>query len=108
MAKTLRIELLITVNSDEQAALIFEAAANGIAELAIKERVLYGTQASPVASVQPQVDPAVKQKEATTKLVSHAKGAPKVTVKESTEEPKERVRGIMGRSRMTRSGGGGK
>lgn len=107
MVRTLCIELTITVNDDEQAAKIFEAVSNGMAEAAIKEKVLYGTQSSVTVPMQQTTVPVDKPREPETKLVSHTKGIPTVTAKEVTATPKERNRGVLGRGRMNRSGGGG-
>ena len=103
MAFTMFIELQVTVQNDEQAEKIMEAVQSGLAEIAIKDRVLFDGKS-------PEAAPATfaskrNQTEASKKLTPVAAHTPKrdVAVQE-TSAPKERSRGVLGRSKLHRVG----
>ena len=104
MARTLIVEVAITVNDDEQAAKIYAAVANGLAETAIKDRVLYGmnTVAAAPATFAPS---AAKAAEAAVQLKAVETRKPITAPEALVEKPKERTRGILGRRRVERQGG---
>ena len=117
MAITLTVEISITVNDDTQAEKIMDAVSNGLAETAIKDRVLYGgmspvpmqsvdaMQTQPINTSPTFTSPA-KAAEASKKLRPVEVRVPKGKVSVPEPEPKpERGRGILGRRQLSRTGG---
>lgn len=105
MAIPVRIELVVTVNTDEQAELILQSVRSGLAETAIKDRVLYGGSVS-FAGAETAFAPPEKKKEPEVKLsrVETKKG--KLTGETAgPEERRERSHGVIGRKRFNRTGG---
>lgn len=105
MSFEITVEVTVTVRDNEEAEKIFDAAASGLAEVAIKDRVLYGGIAPAVVAVQPSSTSSAKAQEASKKLkpieVKSPKGGSAV---EAPPKP-ERSRGVMGRRQMHRTGG---
>lgn len=95
MAITIVVEVPVTVNSPEQAQAILDAVQSGLAETAIKDRVLYGGGA-PIRSAEKEAESEVVLTKVETKT-------PTKTVK-ATKVEQERPRGIMGRKRPERVG----
>lgn len=110
MSRTIIVEVQVTVNDDEQAAKIYRAASDGTAEIAIRERVLCGEQVivvpdvvdAPKAIVERPADESTEFKPLHTKpiVVKTIDEAPEVQ-----EQPK-RAKGIFGRNKLGRTGGG--
>ena len=104
MSFRITVEVTVEVRDNEQAEAIIEAASNGLAELAIKDRVLYGGFSH--ETQKPQISEA-KREEASKRLVpvetkvTGIKSAPKVQ-----EAPPERAKGVLGRRKLNRTGGG--
>lgn len=108
MAYVMVIEVQVTVNDDTQAEKIMDAVQSGLAETAIKDRVLYGgtTVTVPAATAQPTFASEKKKSEASKALKPVAVHAPKSEVAtQAAKAPKERARGVMGRNKLSRVGG---
>lgn len=103
MSFEITVEVTMTVRDNAEAEKIFDAAASGLAEVAIKDRVLYGGVA-PV-SVQPSSTSSVKSQEALKKLTPIETKSPKSVAVEPVAPKPERSRGVMGRRQMHRTGG---
>ena len=108
MAFQLNLEIPITVNDAEQATAILEAVASGLAEIAIKDRVLYGNSGvqqvvTESKSFSEQDDYKRKQSMQEVKPVEFE--APKLRIIEDAEEKPEkpRSRGVLGHRRMGRT-----
>ena len=104
MAYTIVVEVPITVLDDAQAEKIIEAVQSGLAEIAIKDRVLYG--GTFMAPAPQQTFASEKKKsEASQALKPVAVRTPKreVTTQIDTT-PKERPRGVIGHKKMSRTG----
>ena len=106
MSFPITIEVTVIVRDDKEAEAIIEAAASGLAELAIKDRVLYGGVApSRGAVAQPAFTSSAKADEASLKLKPVEVKTTKGQIAVPVEEKPERPRGIMGRRQMNRTGG---
>lgn len=103
MAFEIIVEVPITVRDEEQATLIFAAVESGLAENAIKDRVLYGGVA-PTAQ-QTFAKSAEKAAEASIELQPIARRSSK-GVEVIAEVPKEsRPRRLLGGRKFSRTGG---
>ena len=112
MAFPITIEITIMVNSEEQAAAIMEASVNGLAETAIKDRVLYGglnfrepvvkQVAEPVVADNVKDVKTVKAEEEQIELNKIDTGTPTIKVV-TPVKTKERPRSIIGRGRLGRN-----
>ena len=106
MAILVTVELSISVRDEAQADLILEAVDSGLAETAIKDRVLYGgaspreyvgtVQASPAVSKAKAEESSMKIRPVESKVKSP------VPVVEPVRE--ERARGVLGRRQINRTG----
>lgn len=105
MAITLVVEVRVTVQNEQQAELIMDSVQSGLAENAIKDRVLYGGQQQTVQA-QTAFASERKQIEASKSIQPVAVHTPKREIAaQGSKAPKERVRGVLGRSKLNRVGG---
>lgn len=107
MAVDIVAEIHITVQDYEQAEKIYEALENGLAETAIKDRVLYGAigPQQVVGPQQPTFASSAKSKEASIELKPvETKNAQTVKPIKVEEKTQERPRGILGQKRLGRTG----
>lgn len=103
MAFVITVELQMTVQDEAQAEKIFEAVYSGLAETAIKDRVLFGGSAYHSAE-QSTVTSAAKAADVSKQLKPVEVHTPKKQVTLPAEEkPKERQRGILGRRQINRT-----
>lgn len=106
MSFPITVEVTLTVRDDAEAEAIFEAAANGLAELAIKDRVLYGGVVNRNTAVaQPAFTSSAKADEVSQTLKPVEVKPTKAKIAVPAEVKPERSRGIMGRRQMNRTGG---
>lgn len=104
MAIKLILEVPVTVNTDEQAELIIDSVNSGLAETAIKDRVLFGATGYGAAAVQPTFASKAKTEEAAKTLKPVEVHTPKKSVEPPVAQPKERAQGVLGRRRLGRTG----
>lgn len=103
MAITLTAEVTITVNTEEEAIQIMDACNSGLAELAIKDRVLYGGKSYVGVAPSPVTDKISKEETKLKKVETKVHGT--ANPQEKVETTIERSHGILGRKRPERSGG---
>ena len=113
MSFEITVEITLTVKDDTQAEKIFDAVSSGLAETAIKDRVLYGgAQDSNFIATQQTVSRPSKPASTSSKSEEASKllrpvevKVPKgqITVTASARKP-ERSRGILGRKQINRTG----
>lgn len=98
----LTFEMSVTVRTDEQAKMILEAVDSGLAEVALKDRILYGgvgVPRVPASPTVPQTQPELKP--VPTRVMQRTTPSESTSV---TDKPRERTTGIMGRKRIVRKG----
>lgn len=116
--RTIIIEVPVTVQNDEQVSKILESVRSGLAESAIKDRVLFSSESSPTSldAMTPkntierehevQKPPVLEKEEQPLKSMT----TEEITIKPISEpEPEKKsnmFRGIIGGRRLGRSGGG--
>lgn len=103
MSFSITVEVTMEVRDEKQAEAIFEAASNGLAEIAIKDRVLYGGFSK--EGTTPQAS-AAKREEASKELVPVATKVSGTRATLVPEPKQERVKGVLGRRQLNRKGGG--
>ena len=102
MAYQIRVELEVTVQNDEQAAAIMKAVDTGLAEIAVRDRVLYGLLSDGDAKVQQRPASKAKATEALKEIRPIIEGGQAVV--EVPVSKKERPRGVLGNRRIGRTG----
>lgn len=106
MAFTITFELSVTVNDDEQAQKILDAVSSGLAETAIKDRVLFDGTGYIPGSARPTFASSAKAAEASKELKPVETHAGKKQVPTTPEPAPERTRGVLGNRRLGRTGRG--
>lgn len=107
MAINLLLEVSVTVANEEQAKKVIESVQSGLAEIAIKDRVLFGGGPS-IVEQKPQpkkaepVTPPKKSKKDEKPLVAVEISTSAAPIEESAR--KERSHGILGRRTFSRKG----
>lgn len=102
MSRVVYLEIPVSMVTDEQVDLLEQAVMSGLAEVAIKDRILFG--GAPQREVKAESAPTpAKMEETILKPINiEPKETPKILV--PTEAPKKRARGIFGRPPIERRG----
>lgn len=98
MAIELIVEVPIRVSTSEQASQILASVESGLAEVAIKDRVLFGGSAPDVRNVEHRAT----NEPSLTRVETKARKA-NASTEESVQQPKERI-GLIGRRPIKRRG----